>query len=107
VDANTGTAVGDNGTILRTTDGGATWTRQTSGTTGILFGVSCVDANTCTVVGGMPLGAIILRTTDGGCTWTLQTFGAQGLRGVSCVDANTCTAVGDFGTILRTTTGGL
>jgi len=58
-------------------------------------------------VGGTPLGATILRTTDGGGTWTLQTFGAQGLRGVSFVDANTGTAVGDFGTIIRTTTGGL
>src|SRR6266849_268151 len=28
VDANTGTAVGEYGTILRTTDGGATWTLQ-------------------------------------------------------------------------------
>jgi hypothetical protein len=44
VDANTGTAVGEYGTILRTTDGGATWTLQTSGTTTIgLLGVSFVD----------------------------------------------------------------
>ncbi|MCK5618455.1 MAG: hypothetical protein KAJ17_03605, partial [Candidatus Krumholzibacteria bacterium] len=32
-DASTGTAVGDAGTILRTTNGGATWVGQTSGTT--------------------------------------------------------------------------
>lgn len=31
VDANTGTAVGVRGTILRTTDGGTTWVAQDSG----------------------------------------------------------------------------
>ena len=31
-DANTGTAVGEFGTILRTTNAGATWTSQSSGT---------------------------------------------------------------------------
>ena len=32
-DANNGTVVGDDGTILRTTNGGTNWTSQTSGTT--------------------------------------------------------------------------
>ena len=36
-DANTGTAVGDDGTILRTTNGGNTWVNQTSGTTTTLI----------------------------------------------------------------------
>jgi len=63
VDANTGTAVGDFGTILRTTDGGATWTLQISGTTNNLWGVSLVDANIGTVVGYY---GTILRTTTGG-----------------------------------------
>ncbi len=52
VDAGTGTAVGGGGTILRTVDGGATWTPQSSGTTNFLFGVSFVDASTGTAVGG-------------------------------------------------------
>ena len=65
-DANTGTAVGGNGAILRTTDGGITWVSQTSGTTENLNGVSFTDANTGTVVGS---GGAILRTTDGGDTW--------------------------------------
>src|SRR6516164_5807399 len=34
------TAVGEGGTILRTSDGGASWTRQSSGTTHDLYGVS-------------------------------------------------------------------
>src|SRR5262249_22138387 len=54
-DANTATAVGydsnpvsGGGLIIRTTDGGATWTRQSSGTAAPLYGVSFVDANTGT-----------------------------------------------------------
>ncbi len=91
-DANTGTAVGFDGTILRTTNGGTTWTSQTSGTTNHLYGVSFTDANTGTAVG---VDGTILRTTNGGTTWTLQTSGTTNhLYGVSFTDANTGTAVG-------------
>jgi hypothetical protein len=38
VDGKTVISVGDLGTILRTTDGGASWTRQSSGTTAHLYG---------------------------------------------------------------------
>jgi photosystem II stability/assembly factor-like uncharacterized protein len=74
-DANTGTAVGRSGTILRTTDGGTTWVSQTSGTSNNLFGVSFTDANTGTAVG---FNGTILRTTDGGATWASQTAGPPG-----------------------------
>src|SRR5215467_15861881 len=50
-DIDTVVAVGELGTILRTDDGGATWTLQSSGTTQTLRGVSFVDANTGTAVG--------------------------------------------------------
>src|SRR5712692_1350425 len=46
--SDTVTAVGELGTIVRTTDGGTTWTAQTSGTTNYLIGVFFVDANTGT-----------------------------------------------------------
>ncbi len=110
LDSDTFTAVGDLGTIVRTTDGGDTWTPQTSGTTDILRAVSFVDANTGTVVGGAQgisrSSGTILRTTDGGATWIRQTSGTSNrLYGVSFVDADNGTAVGEFGTMLRTTTG--
>jgi photosystem II stability/assembly factor-like uncharacterized protein len=63
VDVDTGIVVGDFGTILPTTDGGATWTRQSSGTTNFLSGVSLVNADTETAVGQ---AGTILRTTTGG-----------------------------------------
>src|SRR5262249_20929948 len=109
-DANTGTAVGRFGTIVRTTDGGATWTPQVSGTDLDLNGVSFTDANVGTAVGGNidPEGdsRTILRTTDGGppCTHSIRT--PPSLFGPSITDAPTGTAVGEGGTILRTTDGG-
>jgi photosystem II stability/assembly factor-like uncharacterized protein len=109
VDVNAGIAVGTEGTILRTTDGGATWARQSSGTTAVLYGVSFVNADTATVVGydGTTRLPVILRTTDGGATWTPQESGTNNsLGGVFFVDANTGWAVGGGGTILHTTTGG-
>src|SRR6266513_2450636 len=70
VDANTGTVVGEYGTIVRTTNGGNSWTVQVSGTTQALWAVSFKDSNKGTAVGE---GGIILGTTDGGANWVPQT----------------------------------
>src|SRR6266508_6011113 len=104
VDANTGTVVGEYGTIVRTTDGGNSWTIQASGTTQTLWAVSFTDANNGTAVGE---GGVILRTTDGGAHWVSQPSGTTlQLRGVSFSDSNNGTSVGEGGTIIRTTDGG-
>src|SRR5436305_10551406 len=71
-DANTGTATGDNGTIVRTTDGGNSWVIQSSGSTNALYGVSFTDVNHGTAVGA---SGTVLKTTDGGNTWVAQTSG--------------------------------
>ena len=69
-DANNGTAVGEAGTILRTTDGGSLiGLVQTSGTTSFLWGVSFTDADNGTAVGS---DGTIVRTTNGGNTWVSQ-----------------------------------
>jgi len=60
VDVNTGWAVGEGGIIVHTTDGGAYWTTQTSGTTERLIGVHFVDANTGWAVGS---NGTILKAT--------------------------------------------
>src|SRR6266481_5017940 len=110
VDANTGTVVGEYGTIVRTTDGGNSWTIQVSGTTQNLWAISFKDSNNGTAVGE---GGTILGTTDGGANWVPQTSGTTlQLRGVSFSDTNTGAAVGGAcgiggeSTILRTTDGG-
>jgi photosynthesis system II assembly factor YCF48-like protein len=66
-DASNGTAVGQAGTNLRTTDGGQNWVRQESATNRDLYGLSFTDTNTGTAVGAY--GAI-LRTTESGPTPT-------------------------------------
>ncbi|MBU1299111.1 MAG: hypothetical protein KKB77_08190 [Bacteroidetes bacterium] len=54
------------GTILRTTNGGASWTIQSSGTTDSLRGVCFTDANTGTAVRAW---GTIVRNTNGGDSW--------------------------------------
>src|SRR5262249_31565015 len=101
---NTGSAVGEHGTIVRTTDGGATWMLQPSGTGAHLTGVSFTDANTGTVVG---YDGTILRTVDGGASWVAQSSGTTNRLSVGFfTDADRGSGVGDHGTILRTTDGG-
>ena len=91
-DANTGTIVGGGGTILRTTNGGATWTAQSSGTIQDLQSVFFMDANTGTAVGS---AGTILRTTNGGENWIPQFSGTNHfLSSVFFTDANTGTVVG-------------
>jgi photosystem II stability/assembly factor-like uncharacterized protein len=104
-DANTGTVVGDSGTILRTINGGVGWTNQSIGTGKRLCSVSFTDIDTGTAVGD---SGTILRTIDGGTSWSVQASGTNyTLRSVFFTDANTGTTVGDGGTILHTTNGGL
>lgn len=103
VDVNVGTAVGYNGAIICTTDGGTSWTLQ-SGGPNALADVSFVDVKTGTAVGEI---STILRTTNGGANWMSQTCGTTDwLYGISCTDENRGTAVGFAGAIVRTTNGG-
>jgi len=106
-DANTGTAVGGNGTVVRTTNGGDKWTAQSSGTTDPLYGVYFFDANNGIIVGGQ-FGetGIVLRTSNGGENWTLQNLYNDELRAVSFPDNNTGYIVGGSGKIFKTTDGG-
>src|SRR5574341_1193873 len=71
-----GWAVGYDGSIVHTVNGGGTWTPQTSGTTEPLFGIACVDVQVCWAVGGTPDDftptQVILHTTDGGASWSPQ-----------------------------------
>ena len=88
MNADTGYAVGDYGTIIKTTDGGETWMTLSSGTTYPLWSVWFTDENKGVVAGneGGPIitPGFILETFDGGVTWTeLPSASAPGLRSVS------------------------
>jgi photosystem II stability/assembly factor-like uncharacterized protein len=68
-DENTAVAVGDVGTIIKSTDGGTTWGCIFSGTTNNLHSSHFVDSNTGWAVGD---SGTILKTTDGGIIWSAQ-----------------------------------
>ena len=98
-------AVGYNGVIVVTRDGGASWTGLNSGTTNRLDSISCPSALVCYVAGPFP--PTILVTKDGGATWADKSSAAsQPLASISCADVNTCVAVGLVGYAVRTSDGG-
>ena len=102
-DRRTGWAVGEDGTVLATTDG-ETWESRTSGTDRALMRLGVADARTAWAVGA---GGTVLATRDGGANWLAQPSGTQRtLRDIHLADARTGWAVGDGGVILATTDGG-
>lgn len=134
-DASKGWVVGQEGTILRTEDGGLTWTAQTTnkqeeGTH--LFSVQALDANTAWAVGDW---GTRIYTDDGGKTWqdfslTIDETHPQfvwlappeqekvrkgekvyedvGLTNVYCrpPPSQSCWIIGEFGYIFRSESGG-
>jgi photosystem II stability/assembly factor-like uncharacterized protein len=107
VDANTAWVVGDYGTIMKTTNGGARWQRQVSGTTSVLNSIDAVDANTAWVCGE---DNTLLRTVDGGNNWTpLYPLIPGDFNGISALNGQIAWVVGVQVTkavIEKTTDGG-
>ena len=115
VNANTGwvfskSTMPDTANIIKTTDGGATWTKQrVDGGTGLaawVYWADMVDANTGYGVNYTPNP---IKTTNGGANWIIQTkvdTYAGTLFGVDMIDANTGYISGGSGRIYKTTNGG-
>jgi len=92
------------GTLLRTTDGGTTWTSEATGTSDWLFSIDFVDSEKGWVVGST---GTILHTGDGGISWEMQSSGTSyQLNDVFFVDDFSGWAVGSVGTLLHTSDGG-
>ena len=97
-------AVGNNGTILKTTDGGAYWVQKTSGTGYNLEKVQFPNPNV-----GYAVSVIgeILKTLDGGDTWNMiYSFGNSDTRDISCVDENIFYYTYNY-TLYKTINGGI
>lgn len=105
VNAQIGWAVGNDGTILSTADGGQTWRPQVSGVEEDLDGVFFLNAQQGWVVGEER--GVILATADGGQTWQPQVSRVEeDLYGVWFVSDRQGWVVGDNGTLLTTSNGG-
>ena len=85
-------AVGRNGTVLLSHNGGASWALRTSGTRASLRSVDCFAAADCVAVGSD--GVIVVSSDDGARWHTVVSAGSSSLNAVSCAGP-TCWAVGD------------
>ncbi|HLG34528.1 MAG TPA: YCF48-related protein [Bacteroidia bacterium] len=92
------------GYVIRTYDGGTTWSIVYSDAQGLL-GIAIADANTIVSGGG---NQTMVRTTDGGQTWNNVYTGNAGtnMRGSWFTSPTTGWMVGDLGSLFGTTNGG-
>jgi photosystem II stability/assembly factor-like uncharacterized protein len=101
----TAVAVGERGTIIRSTDGGRSWTAMRSPTLTTLTGIAFSGNNTGWAVGHE---ATIAHSADGGITWTKQWQGelSDSLLDVLAIDATHVIAIGAYGLFMSTQDGG-
>lgn len=92
------------GKILRTDDGGYTWSLVDSGTDKALYSISFPDKSNGWIVGQ---DGLVLHSADAGKTWARQATAVPVyLFSVDFVDAENGWAVGDKATFVRTVDGG-
>jgi photosystem II stability/assembly factor-like uncharacterized protein len=90
--------VGEDGVILKTNDNGASWQRQQSNISNVLYGNIIVDANTSYVVGE---NGMLLKTTDGGDSWNILNTGTtEHLKDIEVFGPSNMVICGENGTIL-------
>jgi len=102
IDDNNGWAVGRQGKIVHTTNGGSTWSEQNSGTSKDLNKVHMISSTVGYAVGNN--GTFIKYN---GSAWsTVNINFSQDMHGVFFLDASTGWISGDWGRIMMTTNGG-
>ncbi len=107
INENTGWACGDDGKIVKTTNGGVNWVQQNTGLFKRLEGIDAVDVNTIYSVGWFQT---IIKTTNGGSNWMIIRDGPTGVGSTffKCffINVNTGWLLRSSGYILRTLDGG-
>jgi photosystem II stability/assembly factor-like uncharacterized protein len=105
-DALNGWAVGDEA-VLRTSDGGATWQRQSIPKEAFFFGVEVLSPNEAWIVGS---GCSILHTVDSGSSWSQSQLPSEyedhWLNSVKFISRKQGWVAGDDGAIFFTSDGG-
>jgi photosystem II stability/assembly factor-like uncharacterized protein len=105
VNKDTGWAVGDLGTLIKSTDGGTSWTVSETNTTTPILKVRSFDGQ---VVIASGFGGKILRSVDGGETFTQVTSNVTGdLWGLQMINNTLGWSCGTANTLIKTTDAGL
>jgi len=106
-DENHAVAVGYQGAVYLTEDGGESWKKGQAPTHRLLYSVSMADSRNGWAVGQ---SGTILRTRDGGHSWELQPNEKAEqdyhLFGVHAIDEKSAIVVGEWGTRIVTRDGG-
>lgn len=100
-DIDTGFAVGSNGVILRTLNGGNNWTQQNTGVTEALHCVHFPSRDIGYVIGD----SSVLKTINGGLTWQSLSTGYSSLKSVYFTSNDTGYIAG-VNRVLKTIDGG-
>jgi photosystem II stability/assembly factor-like uncharacterized protein len=97
-------AAGNQGTIIKSSNAGSSWTALTSTTTETLNDIQFINANIGVCVGNT---GTLLRTTNGGTNWSLISVGlSDDLLGVCKTPSNKLYVVGGNDAILESTSNG-
>jgi photosystem II stability/assembly factor-like uncharacterized protein len=105
VNKDTGWAVGNLGTLIKSTDGGNIWTVSETNTTTPILKVRSYNGQ---VVIASGFGGLILRSTDGGETFTQVNSNVSGdLWGLQMLNDTLGWACGTANSLTKTTDGGL
>src|SRR5690349_8539183 len=102
-DANTGYAVGG-WALLKTIDGGLTWSSTPSAPGTSLDWIRCADALRCVAV--TSAGDQLWRSEDGGVSWTSVSPASRPLLAAGFSSSGSLVAVGDGGTTVASADGG-
>lgn len=100
-------AVGERGTIIRSSDNGRSWKRMSSPASATLTGISFVDGGATGFAAGH--GAAVLMTTDGGVSWSKVFQGPkldQSFLDIVATDSRHVLAVGAYGFCMASSDGG-
>jgi photosystem II stability/assembly factor-like uncharacterized protein len=105
----TALAVGENGSMILTLDGGFTWDSIYGDTARDMAAIEFADSNFGLIAGGDSVAHIqtIKRTVDGGNNWiSVRDVSGPFLRSIYCITTQLAIAVGDDGEVLKTVNGG-
>lgn len=98
MDENTGIAVGEEGTILRSVDGGLIWSRRMSDSTITFKKVKFFDSKV-----GIALGTHMYKTIDGGVSWSPLNIANDKFIDIEILNTTTCLITGVPTALMKST----